>query len=321
MNESKRVEVIVPIIDKDIKQFLQWLNLINKNIRPSKITIIGNKKAGELVSAIPDLCFLDETMLLPVDEIKAYIAKITDNDPACIKRSGWYIQQFLKLEYAKHCCNDFYLSWDGDTFPLKPVQLFDGEVPVLGMKEEYHEPYFYLISKLFDIDIKKNQKSYISEHMLFKTSTVQEMIGEIEKKHPGYDNYYECILSNIRKEDLSKSGFSEFETYGTYCQLYHKGMYVEKEWKSLRPANNFFDFTSVSDSSLKWMSKSYDAFSIERAWKVNGVKKVVIKLIHKIFALEIIHRIVSCYAITTKIERATSFFNDITRNTKKIRSV
>jgi hypothetical protein len=39
---------------------------------------------------------------------------------------GWYLQQFLKMGAARHVAglSDYYLLWDSDMVPLKPMQWF-----------------------------------------------------------------------------------------------------------------------------------------------------------------------------------------------------
>src|ERR1700679_2147205 len=60
------------------------------------------------------------------------------------KNAGWYFQQFLKLQFAfVEPADDFYLIWDADTIPLRPMRFFDSSGRMLLTKAmEYHTPYF-----------------------------------------------------------------------------------------------------------------------------------------------------------------------------------
>ena len=91
----------------------------------------------------------------------------------------------------------------------------DGKT-LFNLKEEYNKPYFNTMNKLLDIKNSKVVKgSFISEHMLFSKEIVLELLDRIEsnKKIDG-EYFFEKILFSINKNDLNKSGFSEYETYG-----------------------------------------------------------------------------------------------------------
>ena len=91
------------------------------------------------------IIIFNENLLLPKNNlIKLFINYGINN--TC--RVGWYEQQFLKMEYSKICKNDYYLIWDSDTIPIKPVKMFDNNKPIFDMKKEHHSPYFITLDKL-----------------------------------------------------------------------------------------------------------------------------------------------------------------------------
>lgn len=101
--------------------------------------------------------------------------------------------------------------------------------------------------------------------MIFKTDFVKEMLNEIEKnsKIPG-KTFYEKIINAIEnKKDLNHSGFSEFETYGTYVYNKYKSEYEIREWKSLREGIFYFSLP-LNQKQINWVSKKYDAISFEK---------------------------------------------------------
>ena len=159
------------------------------------------------------IIIINEDLLLPkINLNKLFIdlgINITD-------RIGWYEQKFLKMEYSKICKNDYYLLWDSDTIPIKPVRMFDNNKPIFDMKKEHHSPYFITLDKLIpNLNFIKN--SYISEHMLIKTEFMKDLIETIEKNYNIQGTkYWEKIIMSIDKEEITKSGFSEYETYGTF---------------------------------------------------------------------------------------------------------
>jgi hypothetical protein len=180
----------------------------------------------------PQCIIIDENELvegLTYDTIRKTLVKHNSN-----QRVGWYFQQFLKMGFAlsKYVENDYYLSWDSDTLPLKPIEMFDyDEHPFFTMKSEYHQPYFNSLNRLLGIG-KTNKKSYIAEHMLFNKNIMKELLYTIEKSNISGERWYEKIINSM---DFNEPcGFSEFETYGTFCLHNYPSLYRERELSCFR---------------------------------------------------------------------------------------
>ncbi|GAA4182956.1 DUF6492 family protein [Sphingobacterium ginsenosidimutans] len=130
-------------------------------------------------------------------------------------RAGWYFQQFLKMEISKIIQSDYYLIWDADTIPLKPIDFFDKEERALIHKsEENHNPYFETLEHILGLKKTVNY-SFISEHFMVQTKLMQNMLLEIST-NAGNQAWPYYILENITTKDLALSGFSEYETYGNF---------------------------------------------------------------------------------------------------------
>ena len=83
------------------------------------------------------------------------------------------------------------------------------------------------------------------------------------------NTWYEKIINCIDIKDLPRSGFSEFETYGTFVKEYYKQIYHIRRWKSirLRKGNNIlqhFNSSIITDNDIKSFSKIYNAISFEK---------------------------------------------------------
>lgn len=93
--------------------------------------------------------------------------------------TGWYYQQFLKMQYARMCKDKYYMVWDGDTIPCRRFSMFseDGK-PYLDLKHEYHGEYFNTLAKLIPDLHKCIGKSFISEHMLMRCDLMCEKLGD-----------------------------------------------------------------------------------------------------------------------------------------------
>jgi hypothetical protein len=133
------------------------------------------------------------------------------------------------------------------------------------MKGEHHVPYFKTINVLFDGDVfKLTNKSFIAEHMMINKDIMIEIIERIEnnKKING-NKFYEKILYAIDRDEISGSGFSEFETYGNYVLKYYPERYCLRELRTLREGSHFINKLDINNNVLNWIAKSYDTVSFE----------------------------------------------------------
>lgn len=260
---NQKYDIIIPTIEKDMYKILDSIDLLRKNLNYKRIIFIGDLKVKAKIDdlKLKDVTYLNENDVYEGLNINS-IKKILDNRINNCKRSGWYLQQFLKMAYSTKCNDEYYMSWDSDTIPLKKVSMFsESKKPYFDMKKEHHRPYFKTMNKLFGNDFRKIiNKSFISEHMIFKSSLMKELINELEKDK---ELFFEKILYSIDKADLSKSGFSEFETYGTWVTRRYPNIYEFRNWKSLRQGSDFYSFP-LQDCDINILSKYYDAISFEK---------------------------------------------------------
>lgn len=237
---------------------------IKKNIAP-KITIVSSKKIQS--QDLLGCDFIDENSLLPklsFNEVSSYLKKLGGTP----KNTGWYLQQFLKLGLAKNCRDEYYLVWDADTVPLNRLDFFDKDGrPCFNLKREYFYSYFRTINNLFSIN-KKRPESFISEHMIFNSEVVREMLLKIEENNslPG-ENFWQKILnaSELLSTDFIKKDqrfFSEFETFGTYCEHFHPKLYATRKLRTLRRGTDYLG-ANPSDEILEWAATDFDTISFE----------------------------------------------------------
>jgi hypothetical protein len=142
------------------------------------------------------------------------------------------------------------------------------------MKSEHHIPYFKTINVLFDGSVSKLiNKSFIAEHMMIDRDIMIEMITKIENnKNIKGSIFFEKILFAIDKDEISGSGFSEFETYGNYVLKYHPRKYSFRELRTLRQGATFIDKSDLNNDVLNWIAKDYDTISFESWSKVSKCK-------------------------------------------------
>lgn len=242
------------------------LPYIKRNINARKIFVVSSRKI--LDNDLLGCEFLDENEILEglsFDSVRNTLASMD----AFTKNTGWYLQQFIKLGISRICKDDYYLVWDADTVPLNPIPFFDEKGrPYLNLKREYFSVYFRTIENLFGLG-KSRRESFISEHMLFKADLVRKMLEEIEA-NPKFSgtSFWEKILdaSDLHHFDFIKNDqrfFSEFETFGTYCEHYYPGLYATRKLRTLRHGVDFLG-KDVSREILEWASKDFDTISFEK---------------------------------------------------------
>ena len=143
----------------------------------------------------PDAVLLDENELISTmtlaDLKRIPLARLSQG-------SGWYFQQLLKYQFAfLKPEDDYYLIWDADTIPLRPMEFFDEDGRMLLTKsDEYHRPYFETYEKLLGRPAQRDF-SFISQHILVRKTILREMLGEIERHCPGDENWAWKIMLNL----------------------------------------------------------------------------------------------------------------------------
>lgn len=252
-----------------------------KYIPADKILFVGSAKVSELLEEekknnkadafILKADFLLEDSLIPFDDVHKIMgecmAPLLNGQTLPRGITGWYYQQFLKMEYAKKTSDPEYMVWDGDTIPCGPFSMYaeDNVTPFLDVKQEFHSEYFDTINTLFPGTVKIIGPSFISEHMLIKTDIMKELIETIEAgDYLAGTSYWEKILRSIPVGKIQNSSFSEFETYGTYVAYRHPTTYRLREWHSFRLAGEFFDPNTICERDYEWLAKSFHAISFEK---------------------------------------------------------
>lgn len=245
-----------PVLKRNIPYIFRYLN-------PKSIIIISSDEVEEEIKQMDRVAFLDENRVmegLNLQSVKTLIKKRGGN----YKRAGWYFQQFLKMAYAYCCEESCFLLWDADTVPLKKIRFLYKNKYILDLKSEYHKPYFLTIKTLFGIN-KINRKSFIAEHMIIDRKIMLELIKAIEEnKSLEGISFYEKIINAVPRKALNGSGFSEFETYGTYAVNFYRERFFLRSLNSLRAGKLLFG-DSPSKKTMSWISESFDIVSFEKS--------------------------------------------------------
>ncbi len=182
---------------------------LQRNGNPKTVTVVVPARQLKAFAHVvgSNAVLVNEEEVLPnwdLDRVRSIL-------PAFPHRAGWYLQQFLKLQFGHFANTPEYVIWDADTVLLRPLSLADDKNFVVNRSREYHQPYFETFQRLFGYPAPL-RCSVISQYMRVETGIITEMQAEIEKRHGKH--WVEAILSVLAGK--SESEFSEYETYANY---------------------------------------------------------------------------------------------------------
>ena len=186
------------------------------------------------------------------------------------KGAGWYYQQLIKYSFSFHRPEvPYYLIWDADTIPLRPLSFFSSEgKALLTDSDESHIPYRESYQRLFLEEPPSGLKSFIAQHMMMKKAIVQEMLTKIDAHSPGKESWAWKLMRSLPSNGVNL--FSEYETYGWYASLHYPEQIarIHRSWlrdgisqlgypptpAKLARLSASFDYTSFETNRASWPS-------------------------------------------------------------------
>ncbi len=230
---SVPLDIIIPATEKDIEVLPFSIRSMKEFVRHpiGKIFIVSPES-----DPVRKLCvelgteFILETTISPLKKSEIGF-KIEGQD-----RSGWLLQQFIKLNSDHLSTQDHFLVLDADTTFVKPVVFSYHSKSILNCSDERHIPYYKMIHRILG-QIKIFPLSFVAHHMVFEKAKLQALKKEIEFK-AGVP-WYQAILKQIDRSQIS--GFSEYETYGNYCANRYPDEFHFEYWFNLSFPRSFVE--------------------------------------------------------------------------------
>ena len=258
-----KYNVVIMATKKNLDMLRIMIPYCWKNLDAKAIYVVANENISDQVRNIDGVCYFDESKVysgLTYDGIAEILKEIIGDG----RRAGWYLQQFLKMAWCYIDEAEDYVVIDADTIPLNPILFKNNGEYLFTRKIECHKPYFETLNRLFNGKIyRKEDYSFIAEHMMFNSDYMAEIISSIEQNDSIKGNsFFEKILYSISPADIGYSGFSEFETYGNYMQIMHPDKVNIRRLRTQREAGVLLG-NSPSKEQLLWAQKDYDIISIE----------------------------------------------------------
>jgi Family of unknown function (DUF6492) len=220
------VEVVIPAVEKDLETLPYAIEGVRKNLQHpiKRIWVVApDCPSVRQISERLGVCFIDEAKVAPLrrDEIH-YVVAGKD-------RSGWLLQQLIKLNADCIVETDHLLVLDADTVLIRPCRLEIGGRSVLYAADEYHRPYYEAYERLLG-KRPGSLLSFVCHYMLFERSVLSRLRDAIERRSG--KPWAAAIAGTIDKNEAS--GFSEYETYGNFYYELSPGTLLRRYSKNCR---------------------------------------------------------------------------------------
>ncbi|MFP3392401.1 DUF6492 family protein [Brevibacillus sp. SIMBA_040] len=264
-NSSIKIDVLIPAIEKDLGTLPYVIDSIHKQVKHpvGKIMVISPpSKRIQALCRRKNCIFINEKRVLPITKKDIHYQTKRTN------RSGWLLQQLLKLAGGSLTRQRYYLVIDADTILIRPhVFLVNGKT-VFYCRNWSRPEYFRTYKKLLGTKPTAS-RSFVAHYMLFDKSKLSRLKYKIEARHR--TRWYWAIIKNTNKQ--SYAGFSEFETYGNFVKAHYPGHLVirsslNKSFTS-KPA-------SLTRKRIIRLAQNYRSISFhKRSWYIRkkGVRK------------------------------------------------
>ena len=156
--------------------------------------------------------------------------------------TGWFFQQFLKYSYAfENAEDDYYLIWDADTIPLRPMEFFDDQGRMLMVPaEEHNEAYFETYRNLLGEEPNR-EYSFIAQHLVVQKSVLRVMLQHMTgRAGRELKDWPYVIADGLRGE--GNNLFSEYEMVGHYMKNHYPERMVPRMLPWLREGTEHYGF-------------------------------------------------------------------------------
>lgn len=261
--EERLLTVVTTCRSRDLPVLKITVRRLQRHVPCRNIVVISpdvecrkiSKALGTAVNVLPENSFLPNCRIEDVRKLPI---------SGFPKGAGWYFQQFLKLQYSfVETADDFYLIWDADTVPLRPMRFFNASGRMLLTKaREYHAPYFETYERLLAEDARR-EFSFIAQQMVIQKSVAREMIRTIEHQISGNETWPWKILKEL--PPTGNNLFSEYETYGHFIKNRYPDRieFVERSW--FRQEATVAGCKVPTEEELNELAKDFDYVAFERA--------------------------------------------------------
>jgi len=228
------MDVVLCIGPNDTAVATRCIESIQKNIEHRFIVCIV--PAGFKPLAIPTTRWICEDVF----PFKKVDIDIQFKHP---ERSGWYLQQLLKI-YAPIVISDLsdtFLIVDADVVFHHPTTFVrEGRIQ-FNVGTEYHVPYFEHMKSLLPELQKVSNVSGICHLMPMKRHIVASLLKKVEHRHA--KPFWRAFLDCVPPREYHGSGASEYEILFTFTHIYFRDEMelYPLQWKNSEQLTSNYD--------------------------------------------------------------------------------
>jgi len=201
------LDICYVAIDKDFETLIHSIEFAKRNVRHPIANIFVVSTSGSLIENFckeHDIHFIDESS---VTELKK---SEIDFNFGGLNRSGWILQQMIKLSVDRFCKSQSILVLDADTMITRPQIFRNKEVLFLSFSDERHIPYREFFSRITGFQYPRI--SFVSHHALIDVDVLASLKQHIENRCGTH--WETALVDNFDRDTMSP--MSEYDLYGFF---------------------------------------------------------------------------------------------------------
>ena len=214
---NEPIDVVIPAVEKDLETLeyaIEGIKKYGESIR--QVYVISPKKLTDKAIWIDEKIFPFQ-----LKDVAEAILKRSITDEEIPYKTGWYLQQLLKLYSPLIIPNisSNVLLLDSDTIFLKPVSFMNEKnEPLFSIGYEHYKIYFHHAKRLLPGFNRVTGSSGIAHHMLIQRDIIEHLFYDIETHHqiPAWQAFFKTVNLNRDGITMPKAGLSEYEIYFNY---------------------------------------------------------------------------------------------------------
>jgi hypothetical protein len=256
--KNEPITIVIPAIDKDSEIVEAVVSESKKNLMMniSEVIVVCPKKSKKIINIFKNndnvrIFYDEEVSPLPKSALSKY-------KPKGIDRSGWIVQQLIKLAIHDLVRTKKYLVIDADTILTMPQSYIAKGNDILLFSDEFHLPYREHIKKVLGF-YPEQKVSFIAHTMLFDSSIVKSMLKKIEIINN--KKWFLALVENLDPKEISS--MSEYEMYASYAIKYFSSKIDIGYWinKSVPRKEFIFDKANGFKKYKNCRSISYHSYN------------------------------------------------------------
>lgn len=245
------IDVIIPVIEKDIETLLITLESVRGNIlQPIKNIYLIAPESDKLRNFAKDknCIFVFEDTVLPI------FSRNT-------QRKGWVKQQYLKLNADMVGTCEHFLIIDADTILIRPQVFVIPGKEVLNILHDYWPSRKQMVKTALGFK-KLHNVDFTSHHMLISKQKLKVLKQHLQNVHK---KPWQDALDTLT---IPEGSFSEYELYGNFV-----AQHFDKEVELVLGANALFPRDGLNSISWarEYLSCKYKSMTMHSFLTIEGM--------------------------------------------------